>query len=234
MTTPERPCEADKKKSRPDVVTVVCDICGRESLLSKVHALIPYSKHPESMEPPNEEFWCDRCYGEEAAQGDREHGTFWRGPSRPEKKVEPSEAARKAAEEIDGFYANPDESGGPIEQDEVMEIINRHMQAEQDEFKTALHDAAVVTCCIDPDKHSPRELLHRIIQWNVKGALDPAVSREAAQLRDTYKEELERLRGAIHRIANLAAGHLYLTSAEKMDQIADLVHRALKGTSDEP
>ena len=66
-----------------DVATVVCGICGQESPLNEVHALTLYAERPESMEPPDEEFWCDGCYGEEAAQVDRASKAFWRGPSRP-------------------------------------------------------------------------------------------------------------------------------------------------------
>ncbi len=52
----------------------------------------------------------------------------------------------------------------------------------------AVMDAcAVWFISVDPDKDNPRAVLRNLIEMEVSAALDPAISQQAAALRDTYK-----------------------------------------------
>lgn len=59
-------------------------------------------------------------------------------------------------------------------------------------FKDAVIDALVVGCILTAEHETnPRKAIADLLAWEVKIALDPAVSSEAATLRDTYKAELD-------------------------------------------
>lgn len=80
---------------------------------------------------------------------------------------------------------------------ELAEVRARAERAEA--WRDAVVDAAVIDHIPLTD---PKEIIHRIVEWNMQIALDPSVSDEARKLRDTYKAECERLREALSDIAN--------------------------------
>lgn len=60
-------------------------------------------------------------------------------------------------------------------------------------WKDAVEDE-LVSCCILNEAHTdPRKAIHDAISWNVEVALDPQVSKQASELRETYKPIAERL-----------------------------------------
>lgn len=84
-------------------------------------------------------------------------------------------------------------------------------------YKIALEDAAV--CDWIEDKHwsDPKHLIAAIIDFNQKIALDPAVSKEARELRDTY---LERLTLAEQQ-RDAAVEGLWKPASEHSDEFED-------------
>jgi hypothetical protein len=63
-------------------------------------------------------------------------------------------------------------------------------------YKNAIEDFAVTSSTFRADA-TPKQLIHEAVAWNVRVALDPSVSEEAAKLRDTYLADCDRLRGGV-------------------------------------
>lgn len=78
----------------------------------------------------------------------------------------------------------------------------------KNEWKEAVIEACVVNC-IGWDETNPVKTLTNLISWEVQIALDPAVSGEAAKLRDTYKNNsdvLSALKELKRRVADEQSG----------------------------
>ncbi len=60
-------------------------------------------------------------------------------------------------------------------------------------WKDAVLDECAIACIPVHDTDTPRDVIQRLCQWHVDVALDPRVSKDAEQLRDTYKPHAEAM-----------------------------------------
>lgn len=85
----------------------------------------------------------------------------------------------------------------------VEEILESTPQSTpQSDWKAVVIDEMVTAHLPVTDDTDPRQALHKLIRWHVSVALDPAVSEDAAKLRDTFKADSVRLRDELLILTN--------------------------------